>query len=104
MKKLILIADDDAKHRRLLGDALQAAGYDTLQAENGKRAVELALSAEPDLILMDIQMPVMDGLTAVKTLKADRRTRAIHIIAITSMAMDGDNERMLQAGFDGYIG
>ena len=104
MKKLILIADDDAKHRRLISDVLTAVGYDTLTATNGERAIEMARSDKPGLILMDVQMPVMDGLSAVKVLKADHVTRSIPVIAITALAMDGDRTRMLEAGFDGYLG
>mgnify|MGYP001588090852 CR=1 FL=1 len=103
MKQLILIADDDAKHRKLLSDVLQADGYATLTAENGERAIEMARSAKPGLILMDIQMPVLDGLSAVKVLKADRDTRLIPMIAITALAMRADRERMLAAGFDEYL-
>ena len=104
MRKLILIADDNAQYRKLLSDALQAAGYDTLTVENGERAVELARSARPSLILKDVQMPLMDGLTAVRALKADHKTQFIRAIAITALAMDGDCERVLLAGFDGYLG
>ncbi len=103
MKKLILIADDDAKCRKFLADALQANGHATLTAENGERAMELAREAKPDLILMDIHMPVLDGLSAVKALKADRDTRAIPVIAVTALAMHDDRERMLAAGFDEYL-
>ena len=104
MKKLILIADDDAKHRKLISDVLQAAGYDTLTATDGELAIELARANKPALILMDIQMPVMDGFSSVEVLKADHITRSIPVIAITALAMDGDRARMLEAGFDGYLG
>ena len=103
MKKLILIADDDAMHRDLLTDVLQAEGYATLMAENGQRAIELARSAMPCLILMDVQMPVLDGLSAIKVLKAAPDTRSIPAIAITAQAMREDRARMLEAGFDGYL-
>ena len=103
MKKLILIADDDAMHRDLLTDVLQAEGYATLMAENGQRAIELARSAMPCLILMDVQMPVLDGLSAIKVLKAAPDTRSIPAIAITALAMQDDRARMLEAGFDGYL-
>ena len=103
MKHLILIADDDPKHRKLLTDVLQAEGHATLTAENGERAIEMARSAKPGLILMDIQMPVLDGLSAVKVLKADRDTRLIPVIAVTALAMREDWKRMLAAGFDGYL-
>ena len=104
MKRLVLIADDDAKHCKLLNDVLQAAGYDTLTATDGERAIELARSNKPALILMDVQLPVMDGLSSVKALKADHITRSIPVIAITALAMDGDRDCMLEAGFDGYLG
>lgn len=104
MKQLILIVDDDAKHQKLLTDVLQADGYATLTAENGERAIEMARSAKPGLILMDIQMPVLDGLSAVKVLKADHDTRLIPVIVITASVMRGDRDRLLEAGFDGYLG
>lgn len=103
MQQLILIVDDDAKNRKLLTDVLQAGGHATLTAANGAHAIELARSAKPNLILMDVQMPLIDGLAAVKALKADRATRRIPVIAITALAMHGDRERMLAAGFDGYL-
>ena len=98
-----MIADDDAKHRKLLTDVLQSEGYETLTVENGERAVELARSATPGLILMDVQMPVLDGLAAVKILKLDPDMQSIPIIAITALAMRDDRKRMLAAGFDGYL-
>ena len=104
MRKLILIADDDAMHRQLLTDALQAVGHDTLTAEDGMRAIELARSVKPSLILMDVQMPVRDGISALKAMKTDPATLDIPIIAVSALAMDGDRDRMLQAGFDGYLG
>lgn len=103
MKPLILIADDDAKHRKLLTDVLQAEGYDTLTVENGERAVEVARSAAPGLIVMDVQMPVLDGLAAIGILKSDPVTRAIPVVAITALAMRDDRTRILGAGFDGYL-
>src|ERR1035437_4028154 len=103
MKQLILIADDDAKHRKLLTDVLQAEGYATLTAENGELAIKTARTAKPSLILMDIQMPLLDGLSAIKVLKADRDTRLIPVIAVTALAMREDYKRMLAAGFDGYL-
>ena len=103
MKRLILIVDDDAKHRRLLTDVLQAEGYATLTAENGELAIAQARSKKPDLILMDVQMPVLDGLAAVQVLKTDPVTRSIPAIVITALAMRDDRARMLAAGFDGYL-
>lgn len=103
MKKLILIADDDAKHLTLLTDVLQAEGHTVIAAGNGERATELARSERPNLIIMDVQMPLLDGLSAVRALKAAHETRSIPAIAITALAMDGDRERLLAAGFDGYL-
>ena len=103
MKKLILIADDDAKHLTLLTDVLQAEGHTVVAAENGERAIELARSERPNLMILDVQMPLLDGFSAIKALKAVHETRSIPAIAITALAMDGDRERLLAAGFDGYL-
>jgi two-component system cell cycle response regulator DivK len=103
MTKTILIVEDDPKNLTLFRDLLTVAGYSTIEAIDGKQGVDLARARRPDLILMDFRMPVMDGLEATKILKADVTTRAIPIIAMTASAMKGDEERLLQAGFDGYI-
>jgi len=103
MKKLVLIADDNELNRMLFSDILQAMGYDTIVAENGALAIELARSSKPNLILMDVRMPEMDGLTAVKILKKDPDTQTIPVIAITAQALSGDQENMLKAGFDGVL-
>ena len=103
MKKAILIVEDDPKSMKLFRDLLQASGYKTIEANNGKQGVEKGKAERPDLILMDIQMPVMDGFEAVRTLRADEATRNISIIALTAYAMKGDEEKALEAGCDGYI-
>lgn len=103
MGKIILVVEDDPKGLKLVRDLLQVSGYTTLEATDGKQGVELAKARKPDLILMDVQMPVMDGLEATKILKADPITRDIPIMALTSYAMKGDEEKILQAGCDGYI-
>ena len=103
MEKIDLIVEDDLKSLKLFRDLLQASGYTTLEATNGKKAVELAREKKPDLILMDIQMPVMDGFEATKILKAGAETRNIRIIALTSYAMKEDDEKVREAGCDGYI-
>jgi len=103
MKKLVLIADDNELNRMLFSDILQAMGYAIIVAENGALAVELARSNKPNLILMDVRMPEMDGLTAVKILKKDPDTHTIPVIAITAQALSSDQERMLKAGFDGVL-
>lgn len=103
MGKVILIVEDDPKSRKLFRDLLQVSGYKTIEAVDGKEGVKLAKEGKPDLILMDIQMPVMDGIEAIKILKSDDGTRDIPIIAITSYAMKGDQRRIREAGCDGYI-
>ncbi len=100
---LILVADDEPLHRKVLSDILRLEGCFVVTAENGFRAIELARSVKPDLILMDIQMPVIDGISAIKVLKADRDTVSIPAIAVTALATLGDRERILEAGFDGYL-
>ncbi len=103
MTKMILIVEDEPKNLKLLRDLLQVSGYTTIEATDGKQGVELAQSKKPDLILMGVQMPVMDGLEATRILKADTATRNIPILALTSYAMKGDEERILEAGCDGYL-
>ena len=103
MEKVVLIAEDDPKNMKLVQDLLQVKGYSTLEAKNGKQSVEIAKEKKPDLILMDIQMPVMDRIEATKVLKADDATKEIPILALTSFAMSGDEQRILEAGCDGYI-
>lgn len=103
MEKVILIIEDDAKNLKLFRDLLQVSGYTTLEATDGKQGVELAREKKPDLILMDIQMPVMDGLEATKLLKNNDVTKDIPIVALTAYAMQGDEKKMREAGFDGYI-
>ena len=103
MAKLALIVEDEPKNMTLLRDLLQVSGYSTIEATNGKQGVELAKASKPDLILMDIQMPVMDGLEATRILKADTTTSNIPVLALTSYAMKGDEERILEVGCDGYL-
>jgi two-component system cell cycle response regulator DivK len=103
MGEKILIVEDNDKNRRLIADVLKYYGYDVREAVNGEEGINLARELEPDLIFMDMQMPVMDGFTAIKILKNDPGTKNIKIIAITSFAMVGDKERILSAGADEYI-
>ncbi len=103
MAKLITIIDDEPKNVILLRDLLRVNGYSTNDATNGKEGVELARTSKPDLILMDIQMPEMDGLEATRILKTDAATSDIPIFALSSYAMKGDKERILAAGCDGYL-
>ena len=99
----ILVVEDNAKNMKLFREVLVATGYETLEATSGGEAVELATRETPDLVLMDIQMPDFDGVEALKRLRADVRTASIPILALTAQAMQGDRERFLAAGFDGYI-
>ena len=103
MPAKILVVEDTPSNRELLVFLLGHYGYDVLEAQNGEEGVRLARSDRPDLVLMDMQMPVMDGMTAMKELRNHPETRALKIIAVTSFAMKGDREKTLQAGFDGYI-
>ena len=100
--ELILIIEDNEKNRRLCRDVLQVKGYKTIESETAEEGLKLALQQAPALILMDIQLPGMDGITAMKQLKADPNTQNIPIIAITASAMTNNRTTMLAEGFDGY--
>jgi len=99
----ILICEDNEKNRKLMKDILEYHGYEVYLAENGKESIEMAKRIKPDLILMDMQMPVLDGFEAIKKIRQDSEIKHIKIIAVTSFAMPGDKERVLQAGADSYI-
>ena len=101
-RELILIIEDNEKNRKLCRDVLQAKGYQTIESETAEEGLKLALDKSPALILMDIQLPGMDGITAMKQLKADGKTKSIPIIAITASAMTHNRTTMLAEGFDGY--
>ena len=103
MARVILIVEDEPRNRKLFRDLLQLKGYATLEATNGKQGVEIAKEKKPDLILMDILMPIMDGLEATRILKTDVETKGIPIIALTSYAMKGDEERICEAGCNAYM-
>ncbi len=103
MERVVLIVEDDLKNLKLFRVLLQRDGYSTIEAVDGQQAVELTRERHPDLILMDVQMPVMSGIEATERLKADPATRGVPIVAVTAFAMEGDKEKLLQAGFDGYI-
>jgi two-component system cell cycle response regulator DivK len=99
----ILVVEDNEKNMKLFRDVLQATGYRTLEATAGARAVELATEHQPDAVLMDIQLPDIDGVEVLGRLRADERTASIPVLALTAQAMQGDRERFLAAGFDGYV-
>ena len=99
----ILVVEDNPTNMALVAFLLESAGHAVLTATNAEGAIALARSELPELILMDIQLPGMDGLQAVALLKRDEATRSIPVIDLTALAMKGDEERMLAAGCDGYI-
>lgn len=100
--ELILIVEDNEKNRKLVRDVLQVKGYETIESETAEEALQLARDRSPALILMDIQLPGMDGITALKHLKADPKTKGIPVVAVTASAMTHKRETMLAEGFDGY--
>jgi CheY-like chemotaxis protein len=99
----ILVVDDDATNLRFAAAALDKAGHEVLKVEGGAEAIEAALACAPDLVLMDVQMPGMDGVSALRRLRADPHTASIKVVAFTGLAMKGDRERLLAEGFDGYL-
>ena len=99
----ILIIEDNAANMKLARFLLESAGHSVLSATNAEAGLTLARRGQPDLILMDIQLPGMDGLEATALLKQDPTTRAVPVIALTALAMKGDEERIRAAGCDGYI-
>ena len=103
MSKRILVVEDNEKNMKLFRDVLQAKGYATLEATSGEEAVAHATEQVPDLILMDVQLPGIDGIEALGRIRSDERTTSIPVVALTAQAMAGDRERFLEAGFDGYI-
>jgi two-component system cell cycle response regulator DivK len=100
--ELILIIEDNEKNRKLCRDVLQVKGFRTIESESAEEGLKLAHEQSPALILMDIQLPGMDGVTAMKQLKADPSTKGIPIVAITASAMTNNRTAMLAEGFDGY--
>jgi len=100
--ELILIIEDNEKNRKLVRDVLQVKGYKTIESETAEDGLKLALEKSPALVLMDIQLPGMDGITALKQLRANPQTKSIPVIAITASAMTNNRQAMLAEGFDGY--
>ena len=100
--ELILIVEDNEKNRKLLRDVLQVKGYQTLETESAEEGIRLAQESRPVLILMDLQLPGMNGIEALGRLRADDRTKAIPVIAVTASAMTQSREQIVAAGFDGY--
>ncbi len=102
MKK-ILVADDRASSRELVRTVLESCGYEVVEASDGAEAVRLARAIAPDLVLLDLHMPVLDGFGAVLQLRDEPRFALTPVVALTASAMDGDREHAMMAGFTGYI-
>ncbi len=100
---MILVVDDNPTNLKLLSDVLEFEGYRILKAVDAEEAQEMIARTLPDLILMDIALPGMDGLTLTRQLKADPRTKHIRIVALTAYAMKGDDQKARDAGCDGYV-
>ncbi|HOO90235.1 MAG TPA: response regulator [Syntrophales bacterium] len=101
--KRVLVIEDNADNMKLITFILEKNGYCTIRAENGKRGIDLALGEKPDFILLDIQLPDMDGLEVLKTIRTAETINETPVIAITSYAMSGDRERLIEAGCNGYL-
>jgi CheY-like chemotaxis protein len=100
--ELILVVEDNEKNRKLVRDVLTFKGYTIIETENGEDGVRLAKERLPKLVLMDIQLPGIDGIEALRRIRADEATRAIPVLAVTASAMDRDRQKIMAAGFDGY--
>jgi two-component system, cell cycle response regulator DivK len=103
MSKRILVVEDHEDNRQILRDLLASAGYEMIEAGNGEAGVAAAAAEHPDLILMDIQLPILDGYEATRQIKADPALSAIPIIVVTSYALSGDEEKARIAGCDAYV-
>jgi len=99
----VLVVEDNEKNMKLFHDVLEATGYTPLKASSGEEALALAGENPPALVLMDIQLPDIDGTETLRRLREDERTAHIPVLALTAQAMEGDHERFLAAGFDGYL-
>jgi two-component system cell cycle response regulator DivK len=103
MTKSILVVEDQEDNRRIVRDLLTSAGYETIEATSGEEGVLFAQTRRPDLILMDIQLPVLDGYEATRRIKAKAELRHIPIIVVTSYALSGDDVKARAAGADAYV-
>jgi len=99
----ILVVEDNEKNLKLVRDVLQFAGFDVVAASSAEQGVAMAIERPPDLVLMDLQLPGMDGTEALRQLRDSPRTRSVPVVAVTAFAMKDDRERALDAGFDGYL-
>ena len=99
----VVVVEDNELNMKLFREVLESSGYRMLEAGTGERAVALTTEHRPDLVLMDIHLPDIDGVEALRRLRADERTASVPVLALTAQAMEGDRERFLAAGFDGYL-
>ena len=102
-KPLVLVVDDFADNREMYSEYLSFSGYDVIEAQNGKEAVEAAQARMPDIIIMDLSLPVMDGWEATRRLKADDRTKKIPVVALTGHALAGHSKGAREAGCDSFL-
>ena len=100
---LILIVEDNEKNMKLVRDILQAKGYETAEAGTAEDGIKLALDRVPDLVLMDIQLPGMNGMEALKVLRSEPKTAKVPVVAITASVMTQDRQKIMDTGFDGFI-
>ena len=103
MSKRILVVEDQEDNRQILRDLLGNAGYELIEAEDGEEAIAAVAKRRPDLILMDIQLPVMDGYDATRRIRTNPDLKSVPIIAVTSYALTGDEDKALAAGCNGYV-
>jgi two-component system, cell cycle response regulator DivK len=103
MSKLILVVEDQEDNRQIIRDMLSATDYEIMEAENGEQALSAVAKQRPDLILMDIQLPIIDGYEATRRIKADPGLKSIPIIAVTSYALSGEEAKARAAGCDDYV-
>jgi CheY-like chemotaxis protein len=102
-KPLVLVVDDFADNREMYSEYLAYSGYDVMEARNGKEAIEAAFARTPDIIIMDLSLPVMDGWEATRRLKADERTSRIPVVALTGHALAGHSQGAREAGCDSFL-
>ena len=103
MTQVILVVEDNERNLKLLRDVLEYAGYEVRGAQTAEDGITLAVNEPPDLVLMDLQLPGIDGIDARRRLRESPRTANIPVVAVTAQAMKQDRERVLEAGFDGYV-
>ena len=103
MKPVVLLVEDNERNRKLVRTILEFRGYEVIECEDGTPSLELARAHKPALVLMDIQLPTMDGITALGRLRADPDTAAIPVVAVTASVTPGERDRVVAAGFNGYV-